>query len=159
SFRKAFNIIVIALFLSLSFFNTSVYAQSNSDTLLNEQGQSEWSITTNLEDDLTTKADRLTFDLWAFDENDEKIEVDNIEVTNKEKSVEVKWDVEKKTSYTLDLEVGNNNVNIVVNYNDEKDTLQYKIVREEAEDGDVIGTYTFTLEGFTIGLGYFVEPV
>src|SRR5690625_1278196 len=63
---------------------------------------------------------------------------------------------DEKTSYTLDLEVGENNVKIVV-----KDdyVLEYTIVREYAEDGDVIGTYTFSLKGFTIGLGHIIEPV
>lgn len=134
---------------------------SNIDKLITlekrlEELSDELSIKTNLKDGLVTKADKHTFDLWAKDENGEKIDPADIEVTNNEQTVSVNWNDDEKTSYTLNLEVGENNIKIVV-----KDdyVLKYTIVREHAEDGDVIGTYTFSLEGFTIGLGHIIEPV
>src|SRR5690625_3916434 len=116
----------------------------------------EISITTNLEEHLVTKADKLTFDLWAKDKDGNKISTTDIKVTNNDEPVPVNWDDEEKTSYTLDLEVGENIIQIIV-----KDDyiLEYVIIREYAEDGDVIGTYTFSLEGFTIGLGHIIEPM
>ncbi|WP_207521231.1 DUF4430 domain-containing protein [Pseudogracilibacillus auburnensis] len=113
-------------------------------------------ITTSLEDNLITKADKLTFDVWAKDENDHKINASEMKVTNNGTSVPVNWDDTEKTSYTLNLEVGENHVTIIIQ---DSYILEYKITREFAEDGDVIGTYIFSLEAFTIGLGYLVEPI
>lgn len=114
------------------------------------------SITTNLEDNFITKADMLTFDIWAKDKDGKKINPSDIAVTNNGKDVSVNWDDSEKTSYTLNLELGSNNVKIVVKDNY---VLEYNIVREFAEDGDVIGTYVFSLEAFTIGIGHIIEPV
>lgn len=115
-------------------------------------------ITTDLKD-MITKADKITFDLWARDADGKKINVSNIQVTNNEKPVSVTWDDLEKTSYTLNLEIGINHVKINVNYNGKNYLYEYTLIRQEAEDGDVIGTFTFTMEAFTIGLGHLIEPI
>src|SRR5699024_8812345 len=56
-----------------------------------EELSDELSIKTNLKDGLVTKANKHTFDLWAKDENGEKIDPADIEVTNNEQTVSVNW--------------------------------------------------------------------
>ena len=119
---------------------------------------SEPSIETTLKE-MTTKADKITFDLWAKDSSGEKISTSNIGVTNNGKPVSINWDDKEKTSYTLNLEIGTNNVEINVNCNGKKYLQKYTLIREEAEDGDVIGSFTFSMEAFTVGLGYLIEPI
>ncbi|MEL5897858.1 cell wall-binding repeat-containing protein [Clostridium sporogenes] len=116
------------------------------------------SIKTTLKD-MTTKADKVTFDLWAKDANGNKIKGSHVKVRNNEKPVSVAWDDLEKTSYTLNLEVGTNNVEINIIYNKKNYTQKYTLIREQAEDGEKIGTFTFSMEAFTIGLGYLIEPV
>lgn len=108
---------------------------------------------------MTTKADKITFDLWAKDPSGNKISTSNVKVTNNGKSVEINWDDKEKTSYTLNLEIGTNNVEIKVNYNGKDYVENYTLIREEAEDGEVIGTFTFSMEASTVGLGYLIEPI
>ncbi|MEI3611566.1 DUF4430 domain-containing protein [Pseudogracilibacillus sp. SO30301A] len=153
--KRIFSILLIAFLLLTTFINEPVLAESTNG----EEQNLDVSLTTNLEDGLVTKADKLTFDLWAKDENGNKISAGEIQVTNNGQPVSINWDDTEKTSYTLALELGENKVKITVVHNDEEYILQYKINREFAEDGEVIGTYTFTLEGFTIGLGYIIEPI
>lgn len=109
--------------------------------------------------DMTTKADIITFDLWAKDGDGNKIAVSKINVTNNGKPVSVTWDDLEKTSYTLNLEVGTNNVEINIDYNGKNYTQKYTIIREDVADGEVIGSITFSLEAFTVGLGYLIEPI
>lgn len=117
------------------------------------------SIETNIEDNLVTKLDKLTFDVWVRDVNDEKIDIDYISVTNNGKNIPINWNDDEKTSYTTDLVIGKNNINIEVNYSNTKINKNYVIMKEEAEDGDVIGNIIFSMDAFTIGLGYIVEPI
>ena len=115
-------------------------------------------IETSLED-MTTKADKLTFDLWVKDSNGNKMDVSYIRVTNNEEPVSVTWDDLEKTSYILNLGVEINNVEINVTYNEKNYLAEYTIIREVAEDEEVIGTITFAMEAFTIGIGYLIEPI
>ncbi|MBU5437888.1 S-layer homology domain-containing protein [Tissierella sp. MSJ-40] len=115
-------------------------------------------IETNLED-MATKSDKLTFDLWVKDSNGNKIDDSYVKVTNNGEPVSATWDDLEKTSYTLDLRVGTNNIEINVTYNEKNYLAEYTIIREEAEDEEVIGTITFTMEAFTIGIGYLIEPI
>ncbi|MBW4827742.1 MAG: leucine-rich repeat protein [Clostridiaceae bacterium] len=108
---------------------------------------------------MTTKADKITFDLWAKDHSGNKISTSNVKATNNGKPVGINWDDEEKTSYTLNLEIGTNNVEIKVNYNGKDYVENYTLIREEAEDGEVIGTFTFSMEASTVGLGYLIEPI
>src|SRR5690606_12272903 len=153
---RVFTSILIALVLIAPYHQLSVYAQAAFDhTAVDE----EVSLTTTLVDNFTTKQDKLTFDLWAYDAAGDKINASNIQVTSNGKVVPINWDDTEKTSYTLNLEVGNNHVVIVVDYNGNKFSLEYNIIREYAEDGDVIGKYIFSLEAFTIGLGYLIDLI
>lgn len=113
------------------------------------------SFQTDLTNGLLTKSDRLTFDLWVKDDNGNKINGSDIIVTNNGNPVPINWDDTEKTSYTLALEVGVNTVRIT--YGDEQ--WQYTLHREAANDGDVIGHFIFSLDAFSLGLGYLIEPI
>ncbi|WP_340085043.1 DUF4430 domain-containing protein [Siminovitchia sp. FSL H7-0308] len=156
--KKRCSLLFILFILLMPFMTSAASANSVVDGI-NTIESTEVTITTSLEDRVTTKADKLTFDLWAKDSDGNKIEASHVKVTNNGNPVAVNWDDSEKTSYTLQLEVGENKVEIVVDYNGKTYSAQYTLIREEAEDGDVIGSFTFSLEAFTIGLGYVIEPV
>ncbi len=139
-----------------------IVAKDKSDNLqidtLNKSAVVSPSIKTDLSD-MTTKSDKITFDLWAKDPDESKIQISDISVTNNGEPIGINWDDKEKTSYTLELEVGRNNVKIDVKYNGEDYVQEYTIIREEAEEGEAIGSFTFTMEAFTVGLGYLIEPI
>ncbi|GEK34415.1 Ig-like domain-containing protein [Kurthia sibirica] len=108
--------------------------------------------------DRTTKSDRLTFDVWAKNSENEKLSTNQIIVTNNDKKVAVNWDDSEKTSYTLELVNGINNVKIVITNESETLTKNYQITQLPAENGDHIGDYIMSVDGFTVGLGYIIEP-
>lgn len=61
----------------------------------------------------------------------------------------------EKTSYTLTLEVGLNQVSIAIG----EKQWPYTIYREDAYNGETIGYFTFSLDAFSLGLGYLIEPI
>ena len=130
-------------------FGSSSYAQEVEDITIN----------VDLVDGLVTKTDKITFDLWARTLDDVKIDTNNIQVTNNGEIAGVNWNDEIKTSYTLNLVVGTNNVQIIVNHDGREYTRSFTIIREEAQDGDVIGSFTFSMDAFVVGLGYLIEPI
>lgn len=119
------------------------------------QASASSTLETDLVNGLVTKSDRLTFDLWAKDAYGNKIEASNIEVLNNDKVVAINWDDKEKTSYTLNLELGVNRITIT----HQSTKLTYLITREHANNGDVIGHFVFSLDAFTIGQGYLIEPI
>ena len=157
--KNKVSLLLIAFLFAVSFITTggSVQAASNTNQVTNVTD--EISITTSLTDQLTTKSEKLTFDLWAKDVTGNKISSSNITVTNNEQHVDVNWDDLEKTSYTLQLDIGSNHVVIQVEHNGQVTSKSYTLIREAAEDGDVIGSFTFSLEAFTVGLGYIIEPI
>jgi len=119
------------------------------------QASASNTLQTDLVNGLVTKTDRLTFDLFAKDAYGNKIEASEIEVLNNNQIVAINWDDKEKTSYTLNLEIGVNNISI----SHQSAKLEYQITREPANDGDVIGHFVFSLDAFTIGQGYLIEPI
>lgn len=148
----SFLAVLLVLFptvTSLGLENNKAYAQEVEDITLK----------IDLIDGLETKADKMTFDLWARTLDDVKIDTNDVHVTNNGERVGINWNDEVKTSYTLNLVVGVNEVNIVVIHDDHEHNRSYTIIREEAQDGDVIGSYTFSMDAFVVGLGYLIEPI
>lgn len=126
----------------------------------NQITQSEFiSIKTNLEHNQVTKVDKFTFDVWVRDAENNKVDTKYVTVTNNGKDIPINWNDDEKTSYTVELELGENNIEIEVNHPSGNVTESYTIYREEAQDGDVIGSITFSMDAFTIGLGYIIEPI
>ncbi|MEK4628403.1 S-layer homology domain-containing protein [Solibacillus sp. FSL R7-0682] len=148
----SFLAVLLVLFptvTSLGLENNNAYAQEVEDITLK----------VDLIDGLETKADKMTFDLWARTLDDVKIDTNNVHVTNNGDPVHINWNDDVKTSYTLNLVVGVNEVNIVVKHEDHEHSRSFTITRKEAQDGDVIGSFTFSMDAFVVGLGYLIEPV
>ena len=141
------NILIFVLVLS-SVLPSLAFAENESITLK-----------VGIKDEFTTKSERITFDLWARTEDDEKIDDDYVSVTNNGNPVDINWSDQVKTSYTAYLEEGLNEINIVVDYNGEVIEKELLITYEYAEDGEIIGEFTFSMDGFVVGLDYLIEPV
>ncbi|WP_010304468.1 Ig-like domain-containing protein [Kurthia senegalensis] len=109
--------------------------------------------------DRTTKADRLTFDVWANDRaTGIQIAKTELSVTQNGKPVAINWHDSEKTSYTLNLQQGKNTIVIEVKNGADTLTRTYTITQEAAKDGETIGDFVYSLETFTLGTGYLIEP-
>lgn len=109
--------------------------------------------------DRTTKADRLTFDVWANDRaTGIQIDKTQLTVTQNGKSVPINWHDSEKTSYTVNLQQGENTIVIEVKNGSDVLKRTYTVTQQAANDGDAIGDFVYSLETFTLGTGYLIEP-
>lgn len=108
-------------------------------------------ITTTIEDGKTYGSVKLTFDVYAKDAKGNKIAS---KVTNNGEDVGVNWDDAEKTSYTIDFSEYENNIVISAEADGYKTELELKVYFVKAAP-----TFTFSMDAFTIGCGYLVEPV
>jgi putative cell wall-binding protein len=115
-------------------------------------------LVTTLEDGATIRGSIKTFDLWATKANGKKISAENITVLLNGKKIGYAWDDSSKTSYRLQLQEGENTVSITAKSAGETETITYRLHHPPVKDGDPIGTVAFSVETFTIGSGYLVEP-
>ena len=112
-------------------------------------------IETTLEDGMTQRGSRRTFDVIARDARGEKIPVSELTVKLNGTTVRHNWDDDEKTSYTLVFSrEGKNTVTITALTRTDTYTINY----EKAADGEVIGQAVFSMEAFTLGGGYLIEP-
>lgn len=112
-------------------------------------------IETTLEDGMTQRGSRRTFDVIARDASGEKIPVNDLTVKLNGTIVKHNWDDDEKTSYTLVFsQEGQNTVTITALTRTDTYTIYY----EKAADGEVIGQAVFSMEAFTLGGGYLIEP-
>jgi len=110
-------------------------------------------ITTTLINGTELKGSKKTFDVFARNADGEKI---SSSVTLNGESVACTWDDTEKTSYTLQFtQEGENEIIITAGNAVETYIINYA----KAEAGESIGYATFTVELFTLGLGYLIEPV
>ena len=110
-------------------------------------------ITTTLTDGALQKGSKKTFDVVAHDGNGNKI---TSSVTFNGASVTYNWDDSDKTSYTLSFTQEGLNT-VVVSAGDVSQS--YTLIYQKANKGDVIGQAIWSVELFTIGCGYLVEPI
>lgn len=114
-------------------------------------------IKTTLSDGATQKGSRKTFDVWARDASGKKIAST---VTLNGEAVPYTWDDTDKTSYTLHFtREGANTVVVSASAGGKTATKTYRLQYQKASPGDVIGKATWSVEVFTIGCGYLIEPV
>ncbi|BBF41655.1 hypothetical protein lbkm_0335 [Lachnospiraceae bacterium KM106-2] len=114
---------------------------------------------TDLKDHSTVTGNIRTFYIKPVDHNGERIYGDNVTVTCNGSPVKYTWDDSTKTSYKLTLKSGENIVIIVIKDSENrKKTTTFHITCNCKQDGDVIGTATFSIEATTIGLGYLIPP-
>ena len=109
-------------------------------------------IETTLTDGMTQKGSKKTFDVIARNSNNQKIAST---VTLNGVNVPYNWDDTDKTSYTLEFtKEGQNTVEVSAGGSTKTYTIHY----QKANQGDVIGKAACSIELFTIGNGYLVEP-
>ena len=110
---------------------------------------------TTLEDGITQRNSRMTFDIFAKDGDGNKLPANEVTVLLNGDPVSVNWDDDTKTSYTLHFtKEGENTVEIKAH----KSSLTYTITYVKAEPGDVVGKAVFTVEALSLGGGYIIEP-
>ena len=110
------------------------------------------------ENAIVQRGSRRTFDVWARNAAGDKI---TATVKLNDKKVEPTWDDKEKASYTLVFTQPGQNVVTVSASSDggKKKTLTYYVDYRPAAEGAVIGAAVWSIEVFTIGCGYLIEPV
>ena len=110
---------------------------------------------TTLEDGITQRNSRMTFDVFAKDGDGNKLPANEVTVLLNGDPVSVNWDDDTKTSYTLHFTKEGENTIVVKAH---KASLTYTITYVKAEPGDVVGKAVFTVEALSLGGGYIIEP-
>lgn len=110
---------------------------------------------TTLENGITQRNSRLTFDVFARDNDGKKLPASEVTVLLNGQTVRYNWNDDVKTSYTLHFTKEGENTIVVKAH---KASLTYTVNYVKAEAGEVIGKAVFTVEALTLGGGYVVEP-
>ena len=110
---------------------------------------------TTLEDGITQRNSRMTFDVFAKDGDGNKLPANEVTVLLNGDPVSVNWDDDTKTSYTLHFTKEGENTIVVKAH---KSSVTYTITYVRAEPGDVVGKAVFTVEALSLGGGYIIEP-
>ena len=110
---------------------------------------------TTLEDGITQRNSRMTFDVFAKDSDGKKLPASEVTVLLNGDPVSVNWDDDTKTSYTLHFTKEGENTIVVKAH---KSSVTYTITYVKAEPGDVVGKAVFTVEALSLGGGYIIEP-
>ena len=110
---------------------------------------------TTLEDGITQRNSRMTFDVFAKDGDGKKLPANEVTVLLNGDPVSVNWDDDTKTSYTLHFTKEGENTIVVKAH---KASVTYTITYVKAEPGDVVGKAVFTVEALSLGGGYIIEP-
>jgi len=110
---------------------------------------------TTLEDGITQRNSRMTFDVFAKDGDGNKLPANEVTVLLNGDPVSVNWDDDTKTSYTLHFTKEGINTIVVKAH---KSSVTYTITYVKAEPGDVVGKAVFTVEALSLGGGYIIEP-
>lgn len=91
---------------------------------------------TTLEDGITQRNSRMTFDVFAKDGDGKKLPANEVTVLLNGDPVSVNWDDDTKTSYTLHFTKEGINTVVVKAH---KSSVTYTITYVKAEPGDVVG--------------------
>ena len=115
------------------------------------------SLVTTLTDHIIQRGSKKTFDVWARNAGGAKIRAT---VRHNGQRLEPTWDDDEKASYTLHFTQEGENVVTVSASSDggRKKELTYHITYVRAEAGEEIGRAVWSVEAFTIGCGYLIEP-
>lgn len=116
------------------------------------------SLRTTLTDNAVQRGSKKTIDVWARNAAGEKI-IATVKLNGRK--IDPTWDDSEKASYTLVFTTeGQNTVTVSASSDGGKiKTLTYRISYQKAKDGEQIGTAVWSVEAFTVGCGYIIEPV
>ena len=111
-------------------------------------------ITSAFDDNTVFTNNRATLDVYVKDANGKKLAASKVTVTVNGKAASVNWDDTVKTSYNFVFEEGENTVVITATDGNYSTTVTYKITCNL----QAATTITVSIEAFTVGMGYIVEP-
>ena len=115
------------------------------------------SLVTTLNDNAIQRGSKKTFDVWARNAGGTKIRAT---VKHNGERLDPTWDDNEKASYTLNFtEEGENIVTVSASSDGgKKKELTYRITYIRAKEGEEIGKAIWSIEAFSIGCGYLIEP-
>ena len=111
-------------------------------------------ITTPLYDGMVLTNNRATLDVYAKDGDGNKLPYSKVTVTVNGNAASINWDDHIKTSYNFVFEIGENTVVITATDGAQSTAVTYTVFC----DMEAAATVTVSIEAFTVGLGYIVEP-
>ena len=114
-------------------------------------------IETTIVDGQERKGSRMTFDVIAQMPDGSKISASDVTVTLNGTALSVAWDDSIKTSYSAIFTTEGVNTIAISVFGGVK-TASYTINYIKAAPGEVIGQAVFSLEAFSLGGGYIIEP-
>lgn len=122
---------------------------------------------TTLQDGFIQRSSKRTFDVWARDSQDKKVDSEaflyNKDTPGDRESLKVSWNDDKKTSYLLNMTDKSDGSYVIgvrgFRSDGVQNEIQYHFTYRAANKGDCIGYAAFDIELFTISKGYLIEPV
>jgi len=114
----------------------------------------EPTITTTLSNGAVFTNTKATIDVWAKTAGGQKIDKKNVTVTVNDVVMTVNWDDSEKTSYNFVFVEGENKVVITAVDGAYTKTVSYTVTCNLSAPTRI----TVAVEGFSIGIGYIVEP-
>ena len=112
-------------------------------------------ITTTITDGMTFTNSKATLDVWVKDSKGNKLAASKVTVTVNGVEATINWDDNQKTSYNFLFENGENTIVITA-----VDGIYSTVVTYVVNcDTTAPTTITVSIEGFTVGKGYFVAPI
>lgn len=136
----------------------------------NETGsgqQEEIMLKTTLQNGFTQRASKKTFDVWARDSEDNKVDSEAFLYSNDTpedlETLAVSWNDDKKTSYLLNMTgKADGSYGIIVRgYKEDgsEQEVQFHFTYKAANKGECVGYAALDIELFTISKDYLIEPV
>lgn len=136
----------------------------------NETGsgqQEEIMLKTTLQNGFTQRASKKTFDVWARDSEDNKVDSEAFLYSNDTpedlEALAVSWNDDKKTSYLLNMTgKADGSYGIIVRgYKEDgsEKEVQFHFTYKAANKGECVGYAALDIELFTISKDYLIEPV
>ena len=144
---------ILSFLLALALLIGIIPMSFASAATLTDAVKSNYSIETTLSDGIIQKTAKRTFFVIAKDGDGNKV---TPTATFNGDVLSPTWDDATQTSFTLNFTVEGENT-VVVSAGDAE--LTYTITYQPAEDGEYVGQAIFSIEAFSLGEGYIVEPV
>lgn len=111
-------------------------------------------VRTSVEDGAVYSNSKMTADFWVYSASGTKLADKNVSVTVNGVSATINWSDSTKTSYNLIFVEGENTITVVATDGKYVTTVSYNVTF----NNDLSTIITVSVEGFTVGLGYFVSP-
>lgn len=115
---------------------------------------------TTLEDGMKTKANNLSFTVWAEDVAGNSVINNGTTVTNNGNTIKYNYSQSDQSSFRYNIKLSEGDNVIKVNVKNGTDTLEKEYtVTKEASAESKVGDVVFSIDTFVLGKGYVVEPI